>query len=109
MSQQGIKIASNKANKRTYKHLTKKEKQIIKLWESKNQAEKFLYGLYGFYSTVPRFKNNSVAWEKLDEKTLICFEESNKVIEKFNRIDNEILIKTINLFNQTQFSFSQSF
>lgn len=109
MSQTQINNAHKKSLKATYKYLNPRQKRLVKLHEAKIQAEKFLYGIAGFYATAPRLKNNHVDFENLDERILDYFEDANKDIEKYNKIDDEEMQNALDLFNKTQFSYSQSF
>lgn len=105
----GIKTATNKALKKSYKHLTPEQKKIVKLYEAYEQANKFLYGHYGFYETAKRLKNGQIDFNSVNERTLSVFEDANKTIEKYNKIDEEKLNKALHIFNSTQFTYSQSF
>jgi len=109
------KIAA-RLNKPCYKHLTGNEKKLYKLIEKKNQLEKDLYGINGFYAKCPRESNGIVAWTKLTDAEMDFFEQIqksyDKTIEKinnaeskFNLVSDDVMIK----FNQTQNSLSQSF
>jgi alpha-glucuronidase len=105
----GLKTAHSKSLKKSYKALNKEQYKIIKTKEKKEDAEKYLYGHYGFYSVAKRLKSGAVDFSKLDDRTLQAFEKANKAIQKFNKINESVLNKAVDVFNQTQFSFSQSF
>lgn len=105
----GIKTAHNKSLKRSYKNLDQKQYRVIKVIEAKEQADKFLYGRFGFFATAPRLENKSIDWDRVDPNILIAVENSNKAIEKFNKLDDSLVAETLKKFRQGQFSYSQSF
>lgn len=109
MLKSGIKTAHNKSLKRSYKHLNPKEYRIMKLIEKKDQAQNFLYGYFGFFATAPRLENNAVDYEKIEESTLDIVDQALKTIEKFNKIDDDVILRVTTKFCQTQFSYSQSY
>lgn len=92
-----------------YKYLSPVQKRIIKAFDAKNEAEKFLYGHAGFYTTTPRNSNGNIQWNLIDNRTLDLFEISNSRIKKFNEIDEIKACTAIHLFNETQFNIGQSF
>ena len=109
MLKNGIKTAHNKSLKRSYKHLSKEEYRVMKLIERAEQAEKYLYGHYGFYTRMPRIENGQIDWQNVPENEYSMFVKCNKAKEKFNKIDDEIVSSIQDKFNRSQFTYSQSF
>ena len=112
MSQKTIMLAHKKSLKKSYKHLDVKQKKIIKAIETKDFAEKELYGARGFFALAPR-KNGAVDFEVMTQKELDIFKIIQKKLEKacnslFKFTDEEVN-EAKNLFNKTQFTYSQSF
>lgn len=108
-----IILAHKKSLKKSYKHLNKNQKKIIKLIEKKELIEKYFYApLSGFYKRTPRI-NGAVDWSKLSDNELNFFEYQTKEFEKVNKILDKFseieILEAKNLFKMTQFSFSQSF
>jgi BioD-like phosphotransacetylase family protein len=104
-----IQQAINKSLKKNYSELNYKQKKLVKLQEKYNQAHKYLYGYLGFYNKVKRLSNRQVDWESLTNQELQIFENANKTIEKYNKVDANEIQNALKLFNQTQFTYSQSF
>lgn len=109
MSQSQINAAHRKSLTSVYKHLTSEQKRIIKLKEKKDLAEKFLYGSRGFYSHVVRLPDNQVNWDCVPDETLNLVSSSMKDIERFLKVDDDLVNTAVKIFNETQFSLSQSF
>lgn len=112
MKHSGIQRAHKKSLKKIYKHLTPRQKMIVKCRESYDLADRELYGYSGFYAKAPRKSNGAVDWESLDERTLDWVERAHKKIDKYNSLCSEHedeVIAALTLFSQTQFTYSQSF
>ncbi len=109
MSQKGILVAHRKSIKKSYKHLTIKEKRIMKIIEAKEQAEKYLYGFNGIYKRAKRLSNGQVDWSCFTNAEIDIFHTSEKAIEKYNKIDEKIILEVKYKFNKSQFNYSQSF
>ena len=106
----GIKTAHNNSLKRSYKSLSPQEYRIMKKVERKEQADKFLYGgCKGFYKNCPRLENGMVDWDNVLAVDIETVEWANKVIERFNKIDENLISQTVAKFRGSQFSYSQSF
>ncbi len=113
MSEQGIRTAHNKSIKPVYKHLSAKQKAIVKLKERMNRLDKDLHGYRGFYDTCPRLSNGAVAWDSITNAELDYFDRINKeydrVCAKYNKLQDLEINEALNLFVATQYSYSQSF
>lgn len=104
-----IQQAINKSLKKNFSKLSSREKTLVKLQEKYDLAQRFLYGHLGFYSTVSRLPNKQVDWDSVSEDKMILFEEADKIIKKYNKVDETEIQNALKLFNQTQFTYSQSF
>lgn len=109
MSAQGIRTATNKALKKCYKFLSTSEKKLVKIKEDRDIAEKYLYGIRGFYKTAKRKSNGAIDWDAISDREMQLFESSNKAIDKFNRQDEQAMNKALDLFSQTQFNYNGCF
>lgn len=113
MSAKGIKAAHNKSLKPVYKHLTSKQKAIVKLKKRLERLDKDLHGYKGFYATCPRDSKGAVDWDNMTSEDLDYFERINKEYDKisaaYNKIDLNDSLDALKMFNATQFNYSQSF
>jgi oligoendopeptidase F len=113
MLKNGLKTAHNKSLKISYRGLDRKEIKIIKAIELKERAEKELYGVNGFYQLSKRTQTGAIDWDSLTERELNLFDSLNRKIEKSNKVLNTLSeeeIRKIKItFQNSQFSFSQSF
>jgi hypothetical protein len=105
----GLKTAHNKSLKPSYKKLSAEDYKIIKKVERYELADKYLNGYKGFWATSPRKENGQVDWDKIDADTFSMFEHCNKICQSFAKIDDALITQAKTRFNQTQFTFSQSF
>lgn len=104
-----IKSAAIKDSKRQYKALSLKQYKIMKKYEANIIAQRSLYGFNGFYKHAKRTISGAIDWSKINTWELNMFEECNKKIEDFNKLNDKEVLDTLDLFNKTQFSYSQSF
>lgn len=112
MSQKGILLAHRKSLKITYKNLNTQQKRIIKALEELEQIDKFYYSSRGFFATCPKI-NGAPNWDKIGEKQLDLIDEmeikKNKYNKFLNKFTDDFINQAKNIFDQSQFRFSQSF
>jgi hypothetical protein len=104
-----IQQAINKSLKKNYSKLNFRQKTLVKLQEKYNLAQRYLYGYLGFYTKVKRLPSGQVDWGSLSDQELQIFENANKIIKKYNKVNENEMQNALKLFNQTQFTYSQSF
>lgn len=105
----GIKTAHNRSLKKSYKHLNVQQTRLVKIHERYEIANRFLYGYQGFYSDIKRLSNNCVDWDSVSKNMMVIFTSATKDMERYHKQDEKLMDEALTLFNQTQFSFGQSF